>query len=322
MSRSARIAGVSHWVSPDVVSITEASERVGRSPEWIRTRLGVESRHRFRGLPDEQGALAARPLLEAHGPPDLVLSAAATPRQLLPDTAVFIARELGLSGIPAYSMHATCLSFLVGLRHAMMLVEHGVHDRVLIVSSEIASHSLDPSEPESAALIGDGAAAAMVVAAPDGPATTLRAFVHRTWPEGADLTEYRGAGVRCPPGDPTTTDSDNRFHMRGPAIYRMARKKVAAVLDEVEALTGVAPGDVDLLVPHQASGNALASLSRYGFREDRVVDVVARFGNCIAASIPMALSVALEEGRITRGDTVLLLGTGAGLSVGAALLRW
>jgi len=317
---AARIAATSLWASPKIVTARDAAAEVGRSTEWIRTRLGVEQRHRFDGLPDVQAAEAARPLLLAHGPPDLLLNASATPRQLIPDTAVFVARELGLDGIPAYTIHATCLSFLVALRHACALVAAGVHQRVLIVSSEISSRSLDPSEPESAALLGDGAAAAVVEPAQDTEG--LLAWVMHTHPAGAEFTEYRGAGVRCPPGDPRTTDDDNRFHMQGPRIYRMARKRVADLLAELELRTGLGPADVDLVVPHQASGNALASLPRYGIAPDKIVDIVGQYGNCIAASIPMALAHAAAEGRVKRGDRVLLLGTGAGLSVGGAILEW
>ena len=315
-----RIAATSLWASPEVVTVEQASVEVGRSPGWIRRRLGVEQRARFHGLPEVQAAHAARPILERHGTPDLLLNASATPRQLIPDTAVFVARELGLDGIPAYSIHATCLSFVVALRHAAALVAAGLHRRVLVVSSEFSTGQVDPSEPESAALLGDGAAAALVTA-PEGDEGLL-AWVMHTHPAGAEFTEYRGAGVAHPPSDPRTTLADNRFHMNGPAIYRMARKRVADLLDEVRDLTGLSPGDFDLVVPHQASGNALASLPRYGFDPDRVVDIVGEYGNCIAASIPMALAHADARGRISRGDTVLLLGTGAGLSVAAAVLRW
>lgn len=319
MELPVRIAKTAMWAAPRVVTAAEASAEVGRSERWIIERTGVRERRRFDGLPEVQAAEAARPLL-ADAPVDLILNASATPRQLIPDTAVFVARELGLDGVPAYSIHATCLSFLVALRHAAALVSSGLHHRVLVVSSEIASRSLDPAQPESAALLGDGAAAAIVESG--APDQGILAWRMHTYPEGAHLTEFAGAGMRQHPNDPTTTADHNRFHMNGPRIYRAARKRVGELLDELWQATGYTAADIDLVVPHQASGNGLASLQKYGFEADRVVDILGSYGNCIAASIPMALAHADADGRLERGRLVLLLGTGAGLSVGGALLRW
>jgi 3-oxoacyl-[acyl-carrier-protein] synthase-3 len=136
------------------------------------------------------------------------------------------------------------------------------------------------------------------------------------------MTEVRGAGLRCHPNDPATRPEDNLFHMHGPSVYRLALCHVPELFLGTLADAGLRPEDVDLIVPHQASGPGLALLPRLGFAPDRVVDIVAEYGNCVAASLPMALAVAESEGRLSRGQTVLLCGTGAGLGAAAAVVRW
>jgi 3-oxoacyl-[acyl-carrier-protein] synthase-3 len=143
-----------------------------------------------------------------------------------------------------------------------------------------------------------------------------------TWTEGADLTEVRGAGLRCHPNDPATRPEDNLFHMRGPAVYRLALERSPEMLRGVIADAGLRMEDVDLVVPHQASAPGLELLPRLGFAPERVVNIVAEYGNCVAASLPMALAIAERDGRLRRGQHVLLCGTGAGLDVAAAVLRW
>jgi 3-oxoacyl-[acyl-carrier-protein] synthase-3 len=227
-----------------------------------------------------------------------------------------------MSGVASHSVNASCLSFLVALHAAAAYIASGAHRRVLIVSADFGTRGRNWAEPESAALLGDGAAAAVVEATPPGEASAMLSWRMSTWPEGADLTEVRGAGLRCHPNDPATRPEDNLFHMHGPSVFRLALQHVPGVIRGALEDAGLAPEDVDLVVPHQASGPGLALLSRLGFPPDRVVDIVSEYGNCVAASLPLALAVADREGRLRRGQNVLLAGTGAGLSVAAAVLRW
>lgn len=319
-----KVASLGFAVPETVETATQLAAKVGRSEKWIVGRTGVVER-RIAAEGETMEALAARAASEAlrgGAAPDLILNASTTPRQLIPDSSVFIQRELGLSGIPSYSIHATCLSFLAALHAASALIEAGAFGRVLVVSSETGSVSRNFDEAESAALIGDGAAAAVITAAGEGDESRLLAWSMGTWPEGAELTEFRGAGMYRHPNNPKTVATDNLFHMEGPRIYKMARRRVAVVLGRLLEEAGLSREDIDLVVPHQASGPALATLPRYGFPSERVVNIVDRFGNCIAASLPMALYQAHQDGRLSRGDRVLLLGTGAGLSVGGAVLVW
>jgi len=315
-----QISRVAKYAAPLIETAEDLAPRVGRSVDWIVQHTGVSRRHICTTSMEAQAAEAARAAIGNGPPPDLIVNASLTPRQLIPDTSVFIQRELGLSGVPSFSIHATCLSFLVALHNVSALVTAGAYKRVLVVSSEIGSVCRDFSEPESAVLIGDGAAAAIIEPA-TGPSAVL-AYHMSTWSEGADLTELRGAGIHRHPNDPRTTPEDNLFHMNGLGIYKMARRRVAVVLKRLLEQAGMRQKDISVVVPHQASGPAVAALRRYGFADEQVINIISEYGNCIAASIPMALAAAEEQGRLVRGQPVLLLGTGAGLSVGGAVLRW
>jgi 3-oxoacyl-[acyl-carrier-protein] synthase III len=201
-------------------------------------------------------------------------------------------------------------------------VSSGAYRRVLVVSAEAGSFARNMAEPESAALIGDGAAAIVLEPTPDEEASEIEGYRMLTWPKGAELTELRGGGQRRYPNQAGTRPEDHLFAMDGPGIYRMARPRVHLLVRELLADLGLAIGDIDWIVPHQASGPGLELLPRLGFASERIVNIVAQYCNCIAASIPMALASLNLSGRIRRGDRVLILGTGAGLSVAGAVLRW
>jgi 3-oxoacyl-[acyl-carrier-protein] synthase-3 len=270
----------------------------------------------------QMGARAARQALGSGPPPDLILNASGVPHQVIPDSSVFLQEALGFAGIPSFSVHATCLSFPVACHTAASLIAAGAYRRVLVVSAELGTRGRNFEEPESAALFGDGAAAAVLEPTPAGESSELLGFEMDTWPSGASFTEVRGGGTRLHPQDPACCPADNLFHMDGPAVYKMARRRVTPVFRRLFNKCGVGPRDIRLLVPHQASGRAVAAATRFGFSPDVVVNRVHEEGNCVAASIPLALAYAHEQGRLKRGDLVLLCGSGAGLSVVGLLLRW
>ena len=136
------------------------------------------------------------------------------------------------------------------------------------------------------------------------------------------LAEYRGHGFHRPANSPDTRPEDNLFHMNGTRLFRAAMINIPPLLALLFEQTGLGIADIDLVVPHQPSKPGVESLARWGFGPDRVVDIVGEYGNCIAASMPMALATAQADGRLTRGKRVLLVGTGAGMSIGAAILEW
>ncbi len=314
-----QVTGTGLYAPPRVETAEDLAPRVGKTAEWIVSSTGVRNRHIAEEPVEQMAAAAVRRALGAGPPPDLILNASTTPRQLIPDTSVFIMAELGLSGVASHSIHGTCLSFLVALHTAAALIATGAYRRVLIVSSEVGSIARDFAEPESGVLLGDGAAAAVVEPTPEGEGSKLLGYVAATYPRYLGLAEFRGLGLER--GN-ALDRSDNLFHMNGARLFRAAMVNIPPLIGRLFEQTGLGPSDVDLVVPHQPSKPGLELLSRWGFGPERVVDIVGEYGNCIAASMPMALATAVADGRLTRGKRVLLIGTGAGLSIGAGLLEW
>ncbi|RME29048.1 MAG: ketoacyl-ACP synthase III [Deltaproteobacteria bacterium] len=315
------IVGTAMYAPERVETAADLAPRIGRSERWIERRTGVLRRH----ISDEpMNVMAARVVREVLGdgpPPDLLVNASLTPLQLIPDSSVFILEELGLSGIASFSVHGTCLSFLLGLHTAASLVHSGAYKRVVVVSSEQGSVCRDFDQPESAALIGDGAGAAIIEPA-TRPGQGILGFAQQTFPDGAELTELRGCGTRHHPNDPATTDKDNLFQMQGPNVYKMALRRVPPIIGGLLEQAGLRPQDIDVVVPHQPSGPGMKAYEKLGFHPDQIVNIIDEYGNCIAASLPMALATADRAGRLRRGDLVMMLGTGAGLSIAGMILRW
>jgi len=317
-----KVASTGFYAPPRVETAAELAPRIGTSEEWIIARAGVRERRISEEPVEVMAAHAARAALGSGEAPDLIVNASVSVRQLIPDTSVYVQEQLGLEGIPSFSVHASCLSFLVALRNAAALVAAGAYRRVLVVSAERGTFGRNLAEPESAALLGDGAAAAVLEPTPRDEASELAGFRMRTWPKGAALTELRGYGLTRSPKDPGTRMEDHLFTMDGPGVYRMALRHVRPLVQGLLKDHGLTPADLDWVVPHQASGPGLDMLSRLGLPAERTVNIIGQFGNCVAASVPMALAHLAASGRLRRGQTVMLVGTGAGFSVAVALLRW
>ena len=328
--REVCIEGTGKYLPPSVVTAEEVDRRAGLPAGWTRKHSGVaERRHVREETTSFMGAAALRMALEELPGDakaiDLLISAGAAPQQLIPCTAALIAREMGWDGVPCFDVNATCLGFVAALETAQALIATGRYQRIAIVCSEIASKGLNWREPESAALLGDGAAAVVLGASAPGSSSRVLRSLMETWPEGAALTEIRGGGSAQPavthrPGE---NSPDFLFHMDGPGIFRLASERMEPF---VARLVGVAPtrwSEVDWVIPHQGSLLALRHLrKRLGIPAEKLVEIVQDHGNVVAASIPMALHEAIRHGKLERGQTALLLGTSAGFSMGGVLLRY
>ena len=318
-----KIVSTGYYLPPKVQTAAELAPLIGRSEKWILSRTGVAERRIAEEPMDEMAAKAAKMALADGPPPDCIINASATPLQLIPDSAPFIQRALGLERIPAWSIHSTCLSFVVALNTAASQINAGFFKRILIVSSEAGTPFRDFDQPESASLFGDAAAAAIVEATPDGEPSCYLGWEMNTWSDSAELTEFRGAGTRRPPNHPTkTTAKDNLFQMKGAKVYRAARQRIWENLNVLFARNNISQDDVDWLILHQASGRALEMTPQYGIPAEKTINIINKVGNTIAASVPLVLATANAEGKLKRGDLLLLGGTGAGLSVAFSLIRW
>jgi 3-oxoacyl-[acyl-carrier-protein] synthase-3 len=317
-----QITATGLYAPPSVETAEDLAKRVGKTAEWIVESTGVSRRHISDEPVEHMAAEAARQALGSGPPPDLILNASATPRQVIPDTSVFIESELGFDGVASHTIHGTCLSFLVALHTAGAFVAARAYKRVLVVSSEIGSVARDYTEPESSVLLGDGAAAAIIEPTPPGQGSKLLAYVAATYPRFAGFAELRGGGVHRLPNGPASLPTDTLFHMNGTRLFRAAMINIPPMIERLLSQAGLKIEDIDLVVPHQPSKPGLELLQRWGFPPDKVVDIIAEYGNCIAASMPMALATAHADGRLRRGARVLLIGTGAGLSIGSAILEF
>mgnify|MGYP001627838302 CR=1 FL=1 len=249
---------------------------------------------------------------------DLILFGAAVPYQPIPATAPLLMQRLGLADgtAAAFDMNATCLSFLTALDTAARMIATGQATRPLVVSAEIASRALPwDTQPEVAALFGDGAAAAVVSGSEAGG---MVASLMRTYPSAYDACALGAGGTRFDyHNDPDSFAAHAWFAMDGKELFRLAARHFGTFVDDLLARAGWAREDVDLVIPHQASPAALAHMIRQtGFARDRVVDIIAGHGNQIAASIPFVLDTARRAGRMPPGTRTLFLGTSAGVSFG------
>ena len=310
------------YLPPKIQTSADLAPMIGRSTKWIHEKSGVKERRISELDVDIMGAIAGKDALN-NKPPDLIINASGVPKQTIPDTSIFYQKEMGYEGIPSFSVHSTCLSFITALHTASSLIHSKTYKRILIISADRGTRGRNFKEPESSSLLGDGAAAVVLEATKPHNKNELIYYNMKTWPSGSALTEVRGGGTNKHPQDPDTNSADNLFSMDGPAVYKIARKQVYRMILETLNITGLDPKSIDWIVPHQASGKAIEAYRSTGiFDEDKVIDIVSEFGNCVAASLPMAFSIAVKEGRIKRGDLVLMIGTGAGLSVACSLIRY
>ncbi len=324
-----KIIGLGRYLPKRIVPSSELEILCGLPAGWVERRNGVRER---RWVTDEtssfMSAEAAREALdEAKLKPDqldLIINASGTAEQAIPDTGVLIQRQLGLgnSGIPAMTVHTTCLSFIAGMDVASNFIQTGRYKNILITSCDVSSCGINPKEPESASLVGDAAGAVVVTRADDGDASMIHNAHFKSYGDGAYLTTIMGGGSRLHPRFEGHKPEDDLFHMDGPAVLRMVRGIAHGFLDELYPGLSKSLVDVDVVIPHQASKVGLLMLERFGWPNDKIVKTIETLGNCVAASIPITLYEGVRAGRIQRGNKVLLVGTGAGLSIGGMVLTF
>ncbi len=344
------IAGWGAYRPVRQVPSAEVDARLGKPAGWTEREHGIASR----GVagPDEtsstMGAAAARQALEragwAEGDFDVLIGACGVMEQPIPSTSILIQNALGLgrSGIPAFDVNQTCLSFLTALDVAAMGIAAGRWRRALIVSADIASAGLDPADAKAMAIFGDGAAALAIEGAPSGAGAIeassqaeaasgrgaggeagLLSARFESYGEGHELATLRAGGtkLRIEEGYEALVDG-SRFRMDAFGIFKAAARCLPALIDRVTAEAGTSRDGLAAIVCHQASAPGIEHIRRlFAPASDRVVDIFATTGNQIAASLPTVLAHALNTGAARKGDDILLLGTAAGVSAGAMVLR-
>ena len=325
-----RVVGTGAVLPAEELTSQSLDERLGLAPGTVFARTGVRRRFVERRSAAVAGAEAARAALAAAGltldDVDLLVAASGTPDQAMPSNAALLHHELGLStrGIPAFDIGASCLSFLTALDVVDSLIATGRYRHVLVVSSDVASCGLDWTKLEASGIFGDGAAAAVLGPSMpgDGSAVLGRAFL--TLSDGVHTCEIPGGGSRHHPSriDVPFGPLAN-FRMDGPTLFRLAGERFPGFVADLLRQAGVTLRDIDLVIPHQASAHALDFLRRrLRLPREKVVDIFEDRGNQVGASLPTALHEAVVTGRLQRGQTALLVGTGAGVTIGGVVLRY
>ena len=327
-----KILGTGEYKPERIMQSEEFDVIFKKQSNWTAKNMGVNSR-RIAGSHETSSfmaAAAARDALSAASLKpnqlDCIVSACAVMEQPIPCLASLIQRQLGIgdSGIPAFDVNATCLSFVVALDMIACAMAVGRYRRAMIVSSEIASAGLNATDPSTAGLFGDGAAAIVIELQDEQSDSALIATHIETYGDGSDLCQLRSGGTKMRPHENLKEFLDGTyFEMNGKGIYRHAVARFPSFVDKLLAKANVVSEDLTCVIPHQASGRALDHVAKLiNLHEDRIIRVLEDHGNQIAASIPVALHSAIQTGRIKRGNLVMLLGTGAGFSLGGTILRY
>lgn len=326
MAASAVITGWGFYVPPRVLSNRDLEARIDTTDAWIVERTGIRERHVVDDgeATSSMAAKAARLALERAGLSadelDAVMVATTTADHLVPTAACLVQEQLGARHAAVFDLGAACAGFVYGLAVAKGLVVSGASRRVLLVAAETISRFIDWSDRSTCVLFGDGAGA-VVIEASDGRGgirgTVLRGDGtkrHALWVEGGGSLMVR-------------LDDANgqmyRLRMDGQDVFKLAVPSMARACEEVLAGEGLRVGDVTLLIPHQANLRIIEAVGkRLGIDRARVFVNIERYGNTSAASIPIALCEAVEEGRVRPGDRILMCAFGGGMTWGAALVEW
>ncbi|AWI80888.1 MAG: 3-oxoacyl-ACP synthase [Betaproteobacteria bacterium HGW-Betaproteobacteria-13] len=316
----ARIAGTGSFLPGEPVSNDDLVRRgIDTSDEWVMTRTGIRSRHLATADvgSSDLALVASERAIEAAGCEadeiDLVIVATSTPDYIFPSTAALLQSKLGIrNGGPAFDVQAVCSGFVYALTVAEKFIRSGSHKRALVVGAEVFSRILDWSDRGTCVLFGDGAGA-VVLEASERPGIVASAL-------HADGSHHP---ILCVPGGVASGQviGDPFLRMDGQAVFKFAVKVLGDVAHEVLDMAGADVASVDWLIPHQANIRIIQSTAkRLGVSMDKVITTVEQHGNTSAASIPLALDIAVRDGRIQRGHRIVIEGVGGGFTWGAALI--
>ncbi len=319
MTRRAAILGTGSALPKHRVSNAELAERVDTSDEWIVERTGIRFRH-IAGDGETTATLAtdaARAALDAAGLAaqdiDLIVLATATPDQTFPSSATKVQAALGIADCVAFDVAAVCSGFLYAMSVAESMIRAGSAERALVIGAETFSRLLDWEDRTTCVLFGDGAGA-IVLGAEESNRGVLATRLH---------ADGRHNQLLYVDGGPSTTGTVGKLRMKGREVFRHAVTNLAAVMTEALEAAGLDSADVDWVVPHQANARILdATARKLGLEPEKVVVTVDQHANTSAASVPLALDVAVKDGRVKRGDLLVLEAMGGGFTWGACVVRY
>jgi 3-oxoacyl-[acyl-carrier-protein] synthase III len=326
--RPVKIAALSTYVPPRVLTNADLEKLVETSNEWILQRTGIRERHIAEpgvGTSDLAKEASLCAIKQAGLTPDdigFIVVGTTTPDMIFPSTACLLQHKIGASRAWGFDLGAACSGFTYALTTGYQMVATGAHDHALVIGADIMSSIIDYKDRATCVLFGDGAGAVVLSPATNSEPAIVD-FVHEIdGGGGAALCMPAGGSLR-----PATHDTvDQRLHyvkQDGQMVFKFAVRKTEEISRRLLEKTGTDPKDIDLFVSHQANARIIqAAADRLGFGPDRVVINLERYGNTTAGTIPLALADAVADGRLKKGHLVLLASVGAGFTVGAVLLRW
>jgi len=327
-SIAAKITGVTGYVPPRVLSNADLEKLVDTSDEWIRTRTGIRERHIV-----EDGVAASHLATEAakqllkqtnvHPEEiDLIVVATVTPDMMFPATACLVQKGIGAKKAWGFDLSAACAGFVYALTVGAQFVGAGTHKKALVIGSDIMTSILNFEDRATCVLFGDGAGAVLVEPA-TSPAEAIIDFHSDVDGSGGCYLYMPGGGSLHPASQETVSKRMHYVHQEGAQVFKYAVRRMAEVACHLLERNGFSSRDLALVVPHQANLRIIRAMQeRLGVDDSKVLVNIDRYGNTTAATIPLGLRDAVEQGRLRKGDLVLLVAVGAGYTTGGILLRW
>jgi 3-oxoacyl-[acyl-carrier-protein] synthase-3 len=324
---AAKITGVAGYVPPKVLTNADLEKMVETNDEWIRTRTGIRERHIVApGLATSDLATAAAKelLAKTNTDPadiDMIVLASVTPDMFFPATACLVQERLKAKKAWGFDLSAACSGFAYALTVGANFVGSGVHKKVLVIGSDSMSRILDYKDRATCVLFGDGAGAVLLEPASDGEG--ILDFWHDIDGSGGNYLYMPGGGSLNPSSHETVDKNMHVVHQDGSQVFKYAVRRMAELAAGLLERNGFTSNDLALVVPHQANLRIIRAMQdRLGVDDSKVMVNIDRYGNTTAGTIPLGLRDAVAEGRLKKGDLVLLVAVGAGYTTGGVLLRW
>jgi len=324
----AKISSLGTYVPARLLTNADLEKMVATSDQWITERTGIHTRHIVdKGVAtSDLAAEAARVCLAKRGIPatevEVIIVATVTPDMMFPATACLVQDKIGAKGAWGFDLSAACSGFPYALQMGAKLIESGMQKKVMVIGADVMSSIIDYKDRATCVIFGDGAGAVLLEPCEESEIGLIDYF-HEIDGSGAHSLNMPGGGSLHPPTAETVAANMHVVHQDGQAVYKFAVRKMAEAAETVLTRHGVTGKDLGCFIPHQANKRIILSTAeRLGMPLENVIINIDRFGNTTAATIPMAMQTALDEGRLKKGDLVLLASVGAGFTVGATLLQW
>lgn len=323
----AKISALGTFVPPRLLTNADLETMVETTDKWIIERTGIRQRHIVdKGVAASHLAVeAAKKALEERGIPgselEAIFLATVTPDMLFPATACLVQDRLGAKGAWGFDLSAACSGFVYALQVGVKFVQAGAHKKVMVIGSDVMSSIIDYTDRATCVIFGDGAGAVLIEPADDD--NCFIDFLHEVDGSGG-CSLYMPGGGSLNPATHETVDKKMHFvHQDGQAVFKYAVRKMVEASETILKRNGLSGKDVNIFVPHQANRRIIASSAeRLGLRYEQIMINIDEYGNTTAGTIPLGLESARQQGRLKKGDLVLIASVGAGFTVGAALFRW